>query len=181
MSDTMHEGPRLPATLTEVRGHFQSDAALQDAVARLELLGFDRSSLSVPSTGSAHGTPESGAGAPNTDDDQRQIRVLGSSTAAVAGAMVGAGVVVATGGAAAVAMAAAAGLGLASGGATYAAVDAADATNHDGREQAAAAGELILTVLIRQTAQGEPEQAQKAVAAMHDAGADSVRTVQRDA
>jgi hypothetical protein len=176
MSDTTHEGPSLPATLTEVRGHFPSDAALQDAVARLALLGFDRSTLSVPHLDPAQNTPESGAGAPNTDVDQRQVRTLGSSAAAAAGAMLGAGVVVATGGAAAVAVAAAAGLGLASGGATYAAVDAADATNHEGREHAASSGDLILAALIRQ-----PEQAQKAVAAMRDAGAESVRTVQRDA
>jgi hypothetical protein len=176
MSDTTHQGPALPDTLTEVRGHFRSDAALQDAVARLSLLGFDRSTLSVPHQDAAQNTPESGAGAPNTDVDQRQIRTLGSSAAAAAGAMLGAGVVVATGGVAAVAVAAAAGLGLASGGATYAAVDAADATNHEGREQAASEGELILAPLIR-----EPAQAQKAAAAMRDAGAESVRTVQRDA
>jgi hypothetical protein len=176
MSDTTHEGPSLPATLTEVRGHFPSDAALQDAVARLALLGFDRSMLSVPHMDAAQETPDNGAGAPNTEVDQRQVRTLGSSAAAAAGAMLGAGVVVATGGAAAVAVAAAAGLGLASGGATYAAVESADATNHNAREHAAASGELVLAALIRQ-----PGEAQKAAAAMRDAGAESVRTVQREA
>jgi hypothetical protein len=176
MSDTTHKGPSLPDTLTELRGNFPSDAALQDAVAKLSLLGFDRSMLSVPEADPAAPTPEMGAGAPNTAVDQQQVRTLGSSAAAAAGAMLGAGVVVATGGAAAVAVAAAAGLGLASGGATYAAVDAADATNHAGREQAAASGELILAALLR-----TPEDGAKAAAAMREAGALSVRTVRRDA
>jgi hypothetical protein len=83
-------------------------------------------------------------------------------------------VVVATGGAAAVAVAAAAGLGLASGAATYAAVDAADATNHAGREEAASSGDLVLAALARDGAASD-----KAESAMRDAGATAVRRLQR--
>jgi hypothetical protein len=176
MSESSKSGPSLPDAITEVRGHFASDAALQDALAKLTLLGFDRAELSVPAAHPDAATPEMGAQDPNSETDQRQVRTLSSSAAAAAGAMLGAGVVVATGGVAAVAVAAAAGLGLASGGVTYAAVDAADATNHAGREAAAASGELMLAALAR-----DAGQSAKAEAAMREAGATEVRTVRRAA
>ena len=106
MADVTNSGPSLPDSLVEVRGRFASDAALQDAIGRLTLLGFDRSALSVPAAApdAAHATPEAGAGAPNTEADERQLRTLGSSAAGVAAAMAGAAAVVATGGAAVLAV-----------------------------------------------------------------------------
>jgi len=80
MADVTNSGPSLPDSLVEVRGRFASDAALQDAIGRLTLLGFDRSALSVPAAApdAAHATPEAGAGAPNTEADERQLRTFGS-------------------------------------------------------------------------------------------------------
>jgi hypothetical protein len=176
MSDTTHPGPSLPSSLNEVRGRFPSDAAMQDAVSRLTLAGFDRAALSVPGVAQTPGvhTPEQGATDPNTDVDQRQLRTLSSSTSGVAAAMVGAGLVVATGGAAALAAAAAAGAGLAGAGATYAAMG--DVTNHSEREAAAASGQLMLSVRVT-----APDEAHSAEQVMRAAGASAVETVQRAA
>jgi len=169
-------GPAMAGTIQQVQGRFSSDAALQDAVGRLTRVGFDRAALSLPIAhqNAVDATPESGAADPNTETDQRQARTLGSSTAAVAGAMLGAGVVVATGGAALAAMAAAAGVGAAAGGGAFAATSAADATDHAGREASAAVGELVLAV----TARG-PAQLAKAEAALREAGATTVDVVRR--
>jgi fructose-1,6-bisphosphatase/inositol monophosphatase family enzyme len=166
--------PALPDRITEVSGRFASDAALQDAVARLTRAGFDRAALSVPLAhpASDEATPERGAQDPNTEDDQRQIRTLGSSTAAAGAAMAGAAITVATGGAAAVAVAAAAAAGLAAGGVTYASTG--DATDHAGREQRARAGELQLTARIFK--QGDAERARTA---MREAGGEDVLVVER--
>ncbi len=181
-------GPAIEATIDQVEGHFPSDAALQEAVGRLTRLGFDRATLSLPAadpratraTGAAGAaghiddTPEAGAANPNLEDDQRQARTLGSSTAAAAAAMLGAGVVVATGGAALAAVAAAAGGAAVAGGGVFAATSAADTADHDGREAAAAAGELRLAVTVR----GADELA-RAEVAMREAGASRVATVHR--
>jgi len=178
MADVTNSGPSLPDSLVEVRGRFASDAALQDAIGRLTLLGFDRSALSVPAAApdAAHATPEAGAGAPNTEADERQLRTLGSSAAGVAAAMAGAAAVVATGGAAVLAVAAAAGAGLASGGAAYAAIGGADVTDHAGREAAASRGDLVLAVRI-----AAPAQRAAAEDAMRAAGARNIETINRAA
>ena len=48
MSDNTKAGPALDQTVFEVQGHFPSDAALQDALTRLNAAGFDRAQLSLP-------------------------------------------------------------------------------------------------------------------------------------
>jgi hypothetical protein len=169
-------GPTINNTIQEVQGVFPSDAALQDAIGRLTRAGFDRAAISLPSTHPApeDATPTAGARNPNTEDDTRQSRTLQSSMAASVGAMVGAGVTVATGGAAAVAAVAALALGAASGGAvsaTHLAVDAAQ--SHD-RSQAAAAGELVLSATAH-----DAETVVKARMAMQDAGALHIKEVHR--
>jgi hypothetical protein len=176
MPDVTKPGPVISNTIAEVQGIFPSDAALQDAMSRLTLLGFDRAALSLPTASPRPGeaTPEAGAEDPNTEDDARQIRTLQSSMAAAVGAAVGAGLTVASGGAALPAFAAAAGLGLASGGGVFAARTAANDAQHDSRDEAAASGELVLAVNLR-----DASEAAKAEAAMQEAGATRVAYVER--
>jgi isopropylmalate/homocitrate/citramalate synthase len=171
--DNQEQAPTLNESIQEVQGIFPSDAALQDAVGRLTRAGFDRAAISLPAANppAAEATPSAGAENPVTEDDTRQARTLGSSMAATAGAMVGAGVVVATGGAAVAAVAAAAGLGLVAGGAAH---TAAPTVQDDARDAAAAAGELVLSATAH-----DPDAVLKATAAMQAAGATRVATVSR--
>jgi hypothetical protein len=171
-------GPSINDTIQEVQGVFPNDAALQDAIGRLTLLGFDRAALSLPAAKPAYedATPSYGAENPTTEDDMRQARTLQSSMAAAAGAMIGAGVTVATGGAAALAAAAALGLGAAAGGVTAAANMVVDSSQAQDRDEAAAQGALVLSA----TAHDE-ESVQKARQGMHEAGALRVETVKRTA
>ena len=175
MSDAK-QGPVLNNAIGEVQGIFASDAALQEAVGKLTLAGFDRAELSLPATNPAteDATPNEGAAAVGTETDERQMRTLLSSGAGVAAAMAAAGVTIATGGAAGIAIAAAAGGALAAGGATSAAVSAVGGAQQDARNEAAAAGELVLAIHA-----ATPEDAAKAEAALHEAGAVRVARVER--
>ncbi len=170
------QGPILNNAIDEVQGIFSSDAALQEAVSKLTLAGFDRAELSLPATHPASGdaTPNEGAAAVGTETDERQMRTLLSSGAGVAAAMAAAGATIATGGAAGIAIAAAAGGALAAGGATSAAVSAVGGAQKDARDDAAASGELVLAIRT-----ATPEAAAKAEAALHDAGAVRVARVER--
>ena len=171
--DNQEQAPTLNESIQEVQGIFPSDAALQDAVGRLTRAGFDRAAISLPAANprAADATPSAGAENPVTEDDTRQARTLGSSMAATAGAMVGAGVAVATGGAAVAAVAAAAGLGLVAGGAAH---TAAPTVQNDARDAAAEAGQLVLSATAH-----DPDAVLKATAAMQAAGATRVATVSR--
>jgi hypothetical protein len=169
-------GPMLNDAINEVQGIFSTDAALQAAVGKLTLAGFDRAAISLPAA-SPHrdeATPEAGAADPITEDDARQVRTMGNSAAAAAGAMLGAGLTVATGGAAGVAMAAAVGLGAITGGAAVAATSAASKAGTNQRAASAAAGTLVLAVHT-----DGPADAAKGEAAMHEAGATRVERVRR--
>jgi len=94
-----------------VRGTFDSDIALHEAVRRLTAAGFDRAHFTLPQEEAlaTSAGPEISPAQPPTEDGSRQLRTLETSATAAAAAMAGAAVVVATGGAAAVAVAAAAG------------------------------------------------------------------------
>jgi hypothetical protein len=175
-TDLPKPGPMLVESIDEVQAIFPTDAALQDAVGRLTRSGFDRAALSLPaaSPDGATATPEQGAANPDTEDDSRQLRTLGSSTAATVGAAIGAGLTVATGGAALPAVAAAAALGLVAGGGVFAASSAVSGAEHDRREDAGHAGALVLAVNLRDAA-----EAPKAEAAMREAGATRVERVRR--
>jgi isopropylmalate/homocitrate/citramalate synthase len=172
----MADSPLINETIHEVQGIFPSDAALQDAIGRLTRAGFDRAALSLPAAHPhpAHATPSAGAENPNTEDDTRQARTLHSSMAATVGAMVGAGVTIATGGAALVAAAAAVGLGAAAGGAMEAVHGVADAAQTQNRNTAASAGQLVLSATV-----SDPDAVLKATAAMQQAGATRVEVVRR--
>ena len=171
------ESPTLPASVQEVQGVFPSGAALQDAIGRLTRAGFDRAALSLPAPNPTadEATPTQGADDPTTEDDIRQTRTMQTSMAATAAAFIGAGVTVATGGAALLAGAAAAGLGLAAGGAVSAAHVAANNAYTEKRDEAAAAGELVLSATAH-----DPDAVMKATMAMQQAGATRVATVTRE-
>ncbi|MBV9735021.1 MAG: hypothetical protein JO209_03855 [Acidisphaera sp.] len=166
-SNTAAPGPPIAPTVQEVRGFFASDAALQDAIGRLTLAGFDRADLSLPAAVPAgEATPEQGAADPHTEPDDRQVRTLHASMAGAGAALLAAGVVAATGGAAAPAVAAAAAAGLAAGGAAHLAGRGADAEQHEQREAAAAQGHLVLTARVADNIKrGEAETAMRAAGA----------------
>jgi hypothetical protein len=169
-------GPTLTETVQEVRGVFPSDQAVQDAISRLQMAGFDRAAISLPNAAPAplEATPEQGAENPETEDDSQQSRTLHTSMAATVGALAGAGAVVATGGLALPAVAAAiaggVGLGAVAGGLSK----ASDKVQHETREEAAARGELLLSVHLRDSGrQAVAEQA------MREAGASRIEGVVR--
>jgi hypothetical protein len=147
----------MAITVDKVRGVFPSDAALQDAIARLTHAGFDRADLGLPDTSlpPREATPDQESAAPTTETDMRQARTLGTGTASAAAALTAAGVVTATGGAAAPAAVAAAAAGLGTAGAMEAAGTAAGRAQHQDRERAAARGELLLSVRVTDDAQQE--------------------------
>jgi hypothetical protein len=161
--------------LIEVRGTFADPAQLEAAAKELTMAGFDRADLTLPVRGHSLEEPgSSGSTKPvATDEDARQARTLGVSTAASAAALAAAGAIIATGGAAAPAIAGAIAAGGAIGGATYAATGgAADAEQHT-REDQAAAGQLVMSV---RTLTEEKRETAKTV--LTRAGASDVRTVE---
>jgi hypothetical protein len=178
MPSDIDRSPRINDTIQEVQGIFPNDAALQDAIGRLTRAGFDRAALSLPTASPAYedATPSFGAENPTTEDDMRQTRTLQSSMAATVGAMVGAGVTVATGGAAALAAAAALGLGAVAGGGVAAAHMAVDSSQSQDRDDAAANGALVLSATAH-----DADTVRKAQLGMQEAGALRVETVQRTA
>lgn len=126
-------------TFREVRATFSSSDQMQDAVGRLSVAGFDRADISMPDA-SDTSQPAS------TNEDARQLRTLGASTAASVAAMAAAGITVATGGLAAAAAGAAVLAGGAAGGAAYAVQNSANDAEQQDRDQRADAGALVLTV-----------------------------------
>jgi hypothetical protein len=161
-------------TLREVRATFASADQMQGAVTKLSMCGFDRADLSLPSPALVEGTetPESGTKPASTDEDARQARTLGASTAAAAAAMAAAGITVATGGAAAPVIAAAALAGGAAGGSVFAVHRAADQVEQSDRDDKARSGDLVLAVRT-------PTEAKQseAVALLRAAGATDIEVV----
>jgi hypothetical protein len=157
-------------TIHEVQGRFSEPAALQEAVSRLELSGFDRADLSLPETTlPGNGTPESSAKPADTEEDARQARTLHTSGAGAVAALAAAGVVIATGGAAAPAVAAAAIGGGLAGGAVFAVSSAANQGEQNDRDFKAATGHLVLSVRAM-----TPEKRAEAEAILRNAGASMV-------
>ena len=178
MSDeTTKQGPVLAEAVQEVQGVFPSDAALQDALGRLRMVGFDHADLSLPTTSplEAVATPNQGAADPLTEDDTRQARTLGTSMAGTIGAFAAAGATIATGGAAAVVIAAAVAVGAGSALAANAVGTAAKTAQEETRDNAAAAGQLVLAVHAPTA-----EKQATAERIMREAGATQVGTVRRE-
>ncbi len=176
MSDTTKVGPTLGQAASEVQGVFPSNDAMQDAIAKLTLAGFDRADFSLPTTQPEPGnaTPNDGASDPMTDVDMRQARTLGTSMAGYVGAFVAAGATIATGGAAGVAIAAAAAVGIGSAAAANAAGTVVKDTQAEDRDAAAAAGHLVLAVRATDDASRT-----KAEQVMRESGATQVAAVER--
>jgi len=177
MSGTTQDGPRLEQDVFEVQGHFPSDAALQDALSRLNAAGYDRAQLSLPDEQQAMagtGTPSEGAENPTDSIDKTQLRTMGTSMAAYAGAVVAGGATLATGGLAGAAIAAAAVVGIGTGLTANAAGNAADAADVARHDELGSAGQLVLAV--RTTTMQEVEQA---TALMTQSGATDVQRVSR--
>ena len=169
------EGPAIGA-LHEVRARFRDPDAMERAIEKLEVSGFDRADLSLPEARPplARATPEYGAKAPSDETDARQARTLHTSGAAAAVGMAAAGVVIATGGAAAPAVAAAVVGGGLAGGAAYALSSAANSGEQEDRERKAASGTLILSVhAVSEEKRGE------AAAILQAAGGMDVEAVDR--
>ncbi len=148
MSETVHKESPPIGVLHEVRATFRDPDAMQVAVARLEMSGFDRADLSLPSAvaGSEHATPETSAKPVDTEEDARQARTLHTSGAAAAAGMAAAGVVIASGGAAAPAVAAALVGGGLAGGVVHALSSLANKDEQEDRDAKAATGTLVLAV-----------------------------------
>jgi hypothetical protein len=170
-------GPALAETVSEVQAIFPSDAALQDAVGRLRVAGFDHADLSLPPARlePATATPDQAAAPALGEDDSRQARTMNTSMAATAGAFLGAALTVATGGAAAVAVAAAAAGGAVAGGSAYGATSAAKQAEDEARAEAGRRGELVLAVRT-------PDDAarRRAETVLREAGAARIAAVTRE-
>jgi hypothetical protein len=144
MDDDAHGVSRL----CEVRATFDDPARMQVAIGNLIVSGFDRADLTLPAEGHSldEARPESDVKPAATEEDARQMRTLGSSTAGAAAAIAAVGVTIATGGAAAPAVAAAVIAGGIAGGATFAAVGTAAQSEQMVRDDQAASGDLILSI-----------------------------------
>ncbi|MFL5254503.1 MAG: hypothetical protein ACJ8AI_16705 [Rhodopila sp.] len=159
--------------LSEVRATFSDSDQMQAAVNELTMNGFDRAELTLPARG--HSLDEAGSSgdkAVATDEDARQARTLGISTAASAAGMAAAGIVIATGGAALPAVAAAVLGAGAAGGATYAATEAGVAAEQHTRDDQAAAGHLVLSVRTPTA-----DKVEKAKAILTSAGGTNLETI----
>ena len=178
MSGTAEKtGPAISSSINEVQAIFTSNAALEDAVARLRTAGLDHADLSLPVARPSPGeaTPEMSAAAPLGEDDTRQARTLGTSMAGTVGAFAAAAATVATGGAAAAAAAAAVAVGAGAAAAAHGAGDAAKTVQEQTRDEAAQRGELVLAVRVTD------EQSRGMVEALlRDAGASRVTPVTRE-
>lgn len=167
MSATMpKEGPAI-GVLHEVRATFSSSDAMQGAVARLEMSGFDRADLSLPEAMPPveHATPEAGAKPVDTGQDAQQARTLHVSGAAAAVALAAGAVVIATGGTVGWAIAAAIVGALIAGGLVYLVSSAANQAEQMDRDRKAASGVLILSVRAPNA-----EKSQEAEAILRAAG-----------
>ncbi len=175
--DTSNPTAGLPASVHEIRGTFASDAAMQDAIAKLTLAGFDRADFSLPTSHQPANmnTPSEGAENPTTDTDMRQMRTMGTSMAGTAGAFAAAGAVVATGGLAAVAIAAAAAVGAGAALTANAAGNAADESQAETRNEAAARGELVLAVNAN-----TPSRLEAAERILREGGATGIEGIERE-
>ncbi len=158
------------SVLREVRATFARADQMQAAVGRLSVSGFDRADLSLPADrpGILDVAPEPAS----TEEDARQMRTLGASTAASVAAVAAAGITVATGGAAAPAALAALAAGGLAGGATYAAQGSVNEAAQRDRDARADAGELVLTVRAATAAKQSD-----AAAILRDAGGTEIETI----
>ena len=165
--------PALSDDIQELQASFPTDAALQTAIGRLELAGFDHADLSLPDLNAAVDTPDS-ADAATDGVDRVQLRTMASGMAGTAAGMVAAGVIVATGGLATPVIAA---VGGASALGTIALTSGANAAKESAdmkaRDELGAAGKLILAVRIRSA-----DWREKAIAVFQETGATAITAIE---
>jgi hypothetical protein len=158
--------PARPAA-PQVCGEFHGKEAMEEAIMRLGGSIFDRSQISVRVPGREDPQSYSSRETPVQEDDARNLRTLGTSTAAAGLGMAAAGAVIASGGAALPAVAAA----VAAGGATVAAGEVAGAAaTTDGetaQEHAAEHGAGVIVMVSADT----PERQTQAEEILREAGA----------
>ena len=147
MDQEIRETRLAVEVLHEVRARFETSAALDAAVGKLTMAGFDRADLALPDAPAAP-NQELGAAPVADEADARQGRTLATSMAAATGAMIAGGVVaVATGGAALVGAAAAAVVAGGGAGALAGALaTAAKNSEQVERNHKAATGALVLSI-----------------------------------
>ncbi len=167
-------GPALNAEVQEVQGHFPNDAALQDAIGRLTLLGFDHADFSLPDPYAAAETPDAGAEAVTDNIDKTQLRTMASSIGSASAASLVAGALVATGVGAGVVAAAAAATAVGTAAAATGAGVVTDQANVAQRDRLGAAGKLVLAVRTP-----TEQKARDAIQAMRAAGAENVNAITR--
>jgi hypothetical protein len=169
--------PAFGSTLREVDGVFASDSALQDAIGRLELAGFDRADLSLPHAARAAepDTPEQGAENPDTEEDASQVRTLVTSLSGAVAAMA-TSLGVAAGDALVVPALAALAAGLGVTAVVEAVTRRGARAQHAHRESAASHGQLVLAVHL-----ADPGRLGAAEQAMRDAGGTHVESIVRPA
>ena len=165
--------PALTDAIQELQASFPNDAALQAAIGKLELAGFDHADLSLPNPTVSVDTPDSAEAA--TDNvDRVQLRTMASGMAGTAAGMIAAGVIVATGGLAAPVVAA---VGGASALGTIALTSGANVANDSAdakaRDELGTAGKLILAVRIRSA-----EWREKAMAVLEHSGATAITAIE---
>lgn len=175
MSESQQDkaGPELTEDVQELQAKFPNDAALQDAMSRLTLLGFDHADLSLPQEHSPTDTPD-GAASATSDIDTQQVRTMASGlTGALAGTAIAA--TLATGGLAAPLVAAAAGVSAigVSAATSGVGVVAGNASSSE-RDRLGAEGKLVLAVRVRSA-----ERASEATAALRASGATDVAAITR--
>ncbi|MBV8091733.1 MAG: hypothetical protein JO110_00575 [Acetobacteraceae bacterium] len=144
-------GPALGAKVNEVIAYFRDCDSMESAIAELGMAGFDRSDLSLPhfKSGSIEEEgPDTGADAPETDDDRRQIRTLQTSLVAATAALVACAVVAFFSDSWALTIIAAIVAGVTSGFAVEVLARRYDRLRHDIRDTAGRCGDLVLAVRI---------------------------------
>jgi len=151
----------------EVRAVVPDEAALQEATRALLDAGFDRAAIGVSGPG---GNPAPGAAeSPADEPDARQVRTLAASTASITAALLGGTVAtVATGGAAAPVAGAAVVGAIGAGGAAHVGVQRAEDAREKRHDAEGAAGQLALSVSVRDDAQ--EETAREVLTALHPNG-----------
>ena len=158
MSDSAKEGPAQGRTMQEVQGWFPDGKSLQAAIAALALESYDRTDFTLPPGKAALSQPPmagNDAEVPETPIDHQQFRTMGTGMASYAGAIIAAGVVVASGGSAVLVagLAAAAGLGTA---AVSEGIGMAAFQSHTNEyDRHGAAGTLVLAVHATTQAQAD--------------------------
>ncbi|MDT7950825.1 MAG: hypothetical protein RQ966_04905 [Acetobacteraceae bacterium] len=174
MSDHVENSaqPPLKDDMQELQGNFPNDAALQVAIGKLELAGFDHADLSLPDPTADASTPDS-AGAATDNVDRTQLRVMNSGMAGTTAGFVAAGALIATGGVAAPVIAAVSGASALGTIAAYSgASNAVDAALAEQRDKLGAEGKLVLAVRTRSR-----EMAAKAESVFRECGGTNLKAI----